>query len=69
MKVLKSRLGDKKNLKFEFDKRTMEFRDINDVGDSDGNGQTAAQSCKSALGLPKCQVDDHDLFGDDLGMP
>lgn len=71
MKVLKSRLGDKKNLKFEFDKRTMEFRDINDVMDKDDAGGTtqSVDSCKSALGLSRCQVDDHDLFGDDLGMP
>ena len=70
MKVLKSRLGDKKNLKFEFDKHTMEFRDINDVGDKDDVGQsTSVDSCKSAMGLPKATEDDFNPFGDALGMP
>ena len=70
MKVLKSRLGDKKNLRFEFDKHTMEFRDINDVGDKDDvGGSTSVDSCKSTLGLPKANEDDFNPFGDALGMP
>ena len=70
MKVLKSRLGDRKNLRFEFDKHTMEFRDINDVGDKDDMGEsTSIDSCKSALGLPKATEDDFNPFKDDLGMP
>ncbi len=66
MKVLKSRLGDKKNLRFEFDKHTMEFRDINDVGD---NNDMAVDSSKSSMGLPKATEDDFNPFGGDLGMP
>lgn len=73
MKILKSRLGDHKNLTFQFDKHTMEFEDINDVDGSDNGGTdtgTVVNSSSSKL-LPKCQVDDIDktLFGDDLGMP
>ena len=73
MKILKSRLGDHKNLTFQFDKHTMEFDDINDVEGSDNGGTdtgTVVNSSSSKL-LPKCQVDDIDktLFGDDLGMP
>lgn len=63
MKILKSRLGDKTTLRFEFDKHTMEFRDINDV-DSNQSGSEASQS--------KPMVDDIDneiLFGTELGMP
>ena len=78
MKILKSRLGESKNLKFEFDKHTMEFRDINDVVDSDEAKEVVASSTNSNLvvkkpvGLPKCQIDDIEndlLFKNDLGMP
>jgi replicative DNA helicase len=70
MKVLKSRLGDKKNLKFEFDKKTMEFRDINDVvGGSSMGGSTTVDSSKSSLGLPQCTEADFDPIKDDIGMP
>lgn len=74
MKILKSRLGDKANLKFEFDKHTMEFKDINDVIDSDSAKETVANSTgsnlvKKQIGLTRCQVDDEDLFKNDLGMP
>jgi replicative DNA helicase len=74
MKILKSRLGDKANLKFEFDKHTMEFKDINDVMDSDAAKETVANSTgsnlvKKQIGLTRCQVDDEDLFKNDLGMP
>lgn len=73
MKILKSRLGDHKNLTFQFDKHTMEFEDINDVEGSDnGNTDTGTvvNSSSSRL-LPKCQVDEVDktLFGEDLGCP
>ena len=75
MKILKSRLGPPANMKFQFDKRTMEFNDINDVGGSDNGGTetgtVASSSSSSSKLLPKCQVDamDKDLFGNDLGMP
>ena len=77
MKILKSRLGESKNLKFEFDKHTMEFRDINDVVDTPEAKEVVANSTnsnlvKKPLGLPKCQVDDIEadiLFKNDLGMP
>ena len=74
MKILKSRLGDKANLKFEFDKHTMEFKDINDVMDSDAAKETVANSTgsnlvKKQIGLTRCQVDDEDLFKNDLGCP
>lgn len=69
MKILKSRLGDKLNLKFEFDKHTMEFSDINDVVDQQMGKETVVNSTKSTLLLPKCQVDDFDLaLGKDVGM-
>ena len=70
MKILKSRLGNYANLKFEFNKDTMEFKDINDVGTSDDDAKDAiVDSTKSKAN--KCQVDDIDktLFGEDLGMP
>ena len=80
MKILKSRLGESKNLKFEFDKHTMEFKDINDVVDTDMAKDAVVNSTTSALtenkkhnpiGPDKCKVDDveRDLFGNDLGMP
>ena len=77
MKILKSRLGESKNLKFEFDKRTMEFRDINDVVDANESKEIVANSTnsnlvKKPLGLPKCQIDDIELdmaFKEDLGCP
>jgi hypothetical protein len=77
MKILKSRLGESKNLKFEFDKHTMEFRDINDVVDNIEAKEVVANSTNSNLtvkkpiGLPKCHVDDieTELFKNDLGMP
>ena len=72
MKILKSRLGDKKNLKFQFDKHTMEFKDINDVGDNDI--PTLDSSSKTAVSInnrPKCLVDEEDkeMFKDDLYCP
>lgn len=76
MKILKSRLGDKGNLRFEFDKHTMEFRDINDVVDTDAAKETVVNSTNSKLAnnpprIQKCQVDDadKDLFKNDLGCP
>jgi hypothetical protein len=77
MKILKSRLGESKNLKFEFDKHTMEFRDINDVVDANEAKEIVANSTnsnliKKPLGLPKCQIDDIELdmaFKEDLGCP
>ena len=80
MKILKSRLGENKNLKFEFDKHTMEFRDINDVIDVDMAKETVINSTTSTIAEQnkhnsirpdKCKVDDieMDLFGSDLGMP
>ena len=80
MKILKSRLGENKNLKFEFDKHTMEFRDINDVVDIDMAKETVINSTTSTISEQnkrnsirpdKCKVDDieMDLFGSDLGMP
>ena len=70
MKILKSRLGNYANLKFEFNKDTMEFKDINDVeAKPEDANDIVVDSTKSKLN--KCQVDDIDktLFGDDLGMP
>ena len=71
MKILKSRLGNYANLKFEFNKDTMEFKDINDVESSpdEESKDIVVDSTKSKVN--KCQVDDIDktLFGDDLGMP
>ena len=70
MKILKSRLGNYANLKFEFNKDTMEFKDINDVeAKPEDANDIVADSTKSKVN--KCQVDDIDktLFGDDLGMP
>ena len=68
MKILKSRLGDKLTLKFEFDKHTMEFRDINDV-----NSSSETDNAKSIQKTTQTEgVDDIDnmcLFGPDLGMP
>ena len=77
MKILKSRLGESKNLRFEFDKHTMEFKDANDVPDGELAKEAVANSTKSDLAAKnprapeKCQVDDVDfnLFGDDIGMP
>jgi replicative DNA helicase len=66
MKILKSRLGNYANLKFQFDKNTMEFNDINDVGGQDnastGTG-TITDSTKSSV-LPSCGIDalEKDLF-------
>ena len=66
MKILKSRLGNYANLKFQFDKNTMEFNDINDVGGQDnastGTG-TITDSTKSSI-LPSCGIDalEKDLF-------
>ena len=70
MKILKSRLGNYANLKFEFNKDTMEFKDINDVeAKPEDANDIVVDSTKSKVN--KCQVDDIDktLFGDDLGMP
>ena len=69
MKVLKSRLGDKKNLRFEFDKHTMEFRDINDIENGRSSGVGVPDSCKSTLSLGGFTEDDYNPFGDDVGMP
>ncbi len=77
MKILKSRLGQNDNLKFQFDKHTMEFKDINHVVDSDKSKELVVNSTnsnliKKPLGLPKCQIDDIEnqlLFQNDLGMP
>ena len=72
MKILKSRLGDKGNLKFEFNKNTMEFTDINDVGAAPAGEPVKSDSeDRNPCQPPKCQVDEVDgsLFGDDLGMP
>lgn len=63
MKILKSRLGSYKNLKFQFDKRTMEFTDINDVGDT---ASTIVEETKKSSVEEEI---DQGLFGSDLGMP
>ena len=63
MKILKSRLGDYANLKFQFDKRTMEFKDINDVGVDSTNSAIAAE------GSPRKKLDEVDaMFVEELGM-
>ena len=71
MKILKSRLGNKDNMKFEFNSQTMEFKDINDVLSDQGDLASASDiaSRPAEKGPPKCQVDDSMLFGSDLGMP
>lgn len=73
MKILKSRLGESKNLKFEFNKRTMEFTDINDVDDGmEAVKESVDQGKKpttNSLTPVRCEVDDKDLFMGDLGMP
>ena len=66
MKILKSRLGESRNLKFEFDKHTMEFRDINDVGVGVDHSQTTTP--QTVNGPSKCLVDDSFMM-DDIGMP
>lgn len=76
MKILKSRLGESKNLRFEFDKHTMEFRDINDMEPPPEDAKkivaqsTGSELAKRKPGPPKCQVDgiDDDLFKKDVGM-
>ena len=60
MKILKSRLGDKGNFKFQFNSQTMEFKDINDVLDS--SGTEFVKPSGNQL------IDDIDDF-DPLGMP
>jgi len=72
MKILKSRLGDYGNLKFQFDKRTMEFTDINDVGSASTTSKLVNLTQPSGSG--KVNVDDVDrlmngVFEDDLGCP
>ena len=72
MKILKSRLGPHANLKFEFDKHTMEFKDVNDVGDHGDNGGTGTStidSSKSNMKLPLVTEDDFDPIRKDMGMP
>ena len=68
MKILKSRLGDRGNLKFDFNKNTMEFTDINDVPDNAGTGDSTIDSSKSKT-IPMFSDADLDPFGGDLGMP
>jgi replicative DNA helicase len=65
MKILKSRLGNHVNLKFQFDGNTMEFTDINDVGHFDGEDVVSGST--QATGV--CRVDDVDLFTGELGCP
>ena len=67
MKILKSRLGDRGNLKFEFNKNTMEFTDINDVPDNAGTGDSTIDSSKSKI-VTKFSDADLDPFGKDIGM-
>jgi replicative DNA helicase len=64
MKILKSRLGESKNLKFEFDKHTMEFRDINEVGSAPTNidNPTTIKSDEVDAAL-------QNMFKDEVGMP
>ena len=73
MKILKSRLGESKNLKFEFNKHTMEFTDINDVDDGSEavkeSVEPSKQQSTNSLTPVRCEVDDKDLFMGDLGMP
>lgn len=73
MKILKSRLGESKNLKFEFNKHTMEFTDINDVDDGSETVKESVEPHKQQSTNPltpvRCEVDDKDLFMGDLGMP
>lgn len=72
MKILKSRLGDYGNLKFQFDKRTMEFTDINDVGVASTTSKLVKMTPPAGGG--RVNVDDVDrlmngVFEDDLGCP
>ena len=67
MKILKSRLGDRGNLKFDFNKNTMEFTDINDMPDNAGTGDSTISSADSKI-LPKFSDADLDPFGADVGM-
>lgn len=66
MKILKSRLGDKANLKFEFDKHTMEFKDINAVEQK--SIQADKPSDKKFTSMPEDDMFD-DVFGKELGCP
>ena len=65
MKILKSRLGDKLTLKFKFDKHTMEFRDINDMGSGTDNSQNNTKMVTEGVD----DIDNMCLFGSELGMP
>ena len=70
MKILKSRLGDRGNLKFEFNKNTMEFTDINDVeANLDNAKDVVLDSTKTKVGNCQADLADRMLFGDDVGMP
>lgn len=70
MKILKSRLGDYANLKFQFDKHTMEFKDIDDIGAADGIQQNGSSVPTNATSQQMVhQDDDFDPFKSDLGMP
>ena len=68
MKVLKSRLGNKGNFKFEFNSSTMEFKDINDV-DSSASELSDRKEDGQAKSLPRISDVDFDPFSKDVGMP
>lgn len=67
MKVLKSRLGNKGNFKFEFNSSTMEFKDINDVDSS--ASELSDRSDGANKSLPRISDVDFDPFSKDVGMP
>lgn len=68
MKILKSRLGPPANMRFEFDRHTMEFKDINDVMENKTPDGESSSSETSSTDGSLCQVDDSGLFGGMLGM-
>ena len=75
MKILKSRLGDYGNLKFQFDKRTMEFTDINDVNgdhakvDSTSIGLATANKPTTINSIDEADKVFTQILNDELGMP
>lgn len=69
MKILKSRLGNKGNFRFEFNSNTMEFKDINDVGGESTSAVTDATKDRQGKPLPRLSDADFDPFSTDVGMP
>lgn len=69
MKILKTRFGDVGNLRFHFDKNTMEFTDINDSIDASAQQTSDASQMIDVKSIPPSMSDiDEDIFGKNGGF-